>query len=179
MLAIVWAMKRLRQYLLGNEFKIQTDHRALIWLHNVKDPSSRLLRWRLKMEEYDYEIVHVKGKGNKVADCLSRLFPVQEKDLSQQALENIDLPPVAEQLGANNQPTTIDDQALEEDQKIKLPHRRMRESLDYTSNTPPETVPDSRPSTSSQEQLHDEFINWRLNPITGIVKNKPNAIGRL
>ena len=27
LLAIVWAMKRLRQYLVGNEFKIQTDHR--------------------------------------------------------------------------------------------------------------------------------------------------------
>ena len=43
LLAIVWAMKRLRQYLLGNKFKIQTDHKALVWLHNVKDPSSRLL----------------------------------------------------------------------------------------------------------------------------------------
>ena len=52
LLAIVWAMKRLRQYLLGKPFKIQTDHKALVWLHNVKDPSSRLLRWRLRIEEY-------------------------------------------------------------------------------------------------------------------------------
>ena len=70
LLVIVWAMKRLRQYLLGNKFKIQTDHRALVWLHNVQDPSSRLLRCRLRMEEYDYEIDYVKGKENKVADCL-------------------------------------------------------------------------------------------------------------
>ena len=61
-LAIVWAMKRLRPYLLGNKFKIQTDHRASVWLHNVKDPSSRLLRWRLRMEEYDCDIEYVKGK---------------------------------------------------------------------------------------------------------------------
>ena len=54
------------------------------------------------MEEYDYEIEHMKGKENTVADCLSRLFPVQEEDLSQQALENIDLLPEAERLEADN-----------------------------------------------------------------------------
>ena len=62
LLAIVWAMKRLRQYILGSKFKIQKDHRALVSLHNVKDPSSRLLRWRLRMEEYDYDIEYVKEK---------------------------------------------------------------------------------------------------------------------
>ena len=44
LLAIVWAMKRLRQYLLCKKFKIQTDHPVLIWLHFLKDPSLRLLR---------------------------------------------------------------------------------------------------------------------------------------
>ena len=64
-------MKRLKEYLLGNKFKLQTGHKALVWLHNVKDPSSRLLRWRLRIEEYDYDIECVKTKDNKVADCLS------------------------------------------------------------------------------------------------------------
>ena len=75
-------MKTLRQYLLGKPFKIRTDPKALVWLHNVKDPSCRLLRWRLRMEEYKYEIVYVKGKENKAADCLSRLFPIQSLDQS-------------------------------------------------------------------------------------------------
>ena len=57
MLAIVWAVKRLRQYLLGRKFQILTDHQALTWLFSVKDPSSRLMRWRLKMEEYKYKVV--------------------------------------------------------------------------------------------------------------------------
>ena len=43
LLTIVWVMKRLRQHMLGNKFKIQTDRRALVWLHNV-DPSFRLQR---------------------------------------------------------------------------------------------------------------------------------------
>ncbi|KAK9296901.1 hypothetical protein QLX08_009211 [Tetragonisca angustula] len=77
LLAIVWSIKRLRQYLLGRKFVIQTDHQALKWLHNVKDPSSRLMRWRLRLEEYDYEIQYKKGKENQVADTLSRLHPLK------------------------------------------------------------------------------------------------------
>ena len=35
------------------------------------------------MEEYDYDIEYVKGKENKVADCLSRLFPIRSDILKQ------------------------------------------------------------------------------------------------
>ena len=35
------------------------------------------------MEEYEYEIENVKGKENKVADCLSRLFPITADTLKQ------------------------------------------------------------------------------------------------
>lgn len=76
LLAIVWAIKRLRQYLLGRKFKIITDHKALVWLHNIKDPSSRLMRWRLRLEEYDYKIEYKKGKENTAADALSRIHAV-------------------------------------------------------------------------------------------------------
>ena len=124
-------MKRLRQYLLGNKFKIQTNHRALVWLHNFKDPSSRLLRWRLRMEKYDYEIEYVKGKENKVADCLSRLFPVYP-DTIEQPKDNVGSTP--EQLENALPGTEISDSALITRDKllspgkiIKLPTRRMRE----------------------------------------------------
>jgi hypothetical protein len=32
-----------------------------------------LLRWRIKLEEYDYEMVHKKGDLNTNADALSRI----------------------------------------------------------------------------------------------------------
>jgi len=50
-------MQHFRPYLLGSKFTVVTDHRPLVWIFNVKDPSSRLLRWRLKLEEYEYKIV--------------------------------------------------------------------------------------------------------------------------
>ena len=38
---------------------------------SVKDPGSRLLRWRIKLEEYDYDTVFKKGVSNTNADALS------------------------------------------------------------------------------------------------------------
>ena len=76
LLAIVWAVKHFRPYLYGRKFKIITDHRPLTWLFNVKDPGSRLVRWRLKLEEYEYEIVYKPGRINSNADALSRISVV-------------------------------------------------------------------------------------------------------
>ena len=73
LLAIVWSVKHFRPYLYGRKFKLVTDHRPLTWLFSIKDPGSRLARWRLKLEEYDYEIQYKPGKINKNADALSRI----------------------------------------------------------------------------------------------------------
>ncbi|CAF4948538.1 unnamed protein product [Pieris macdunnoughi] len=61
-LAIVFGTQTFRPYIYGRRFTIVTDHKPLQWLFNCKDPGSRLVRWRLKLEEFDYEIVHKKEK---------------------------------------------------------------------------------------------------------------------
>lgn len=71
-LAIVWATKYFRHYLYGSQFTNFTDHRPLQWLLNLKDPSSRLMRWALKLQEFDFEIKYLPGKENSGADWLSR-----------------------------------------------------------------------------------------------------------
>ncbi|GBP37144.1 Retrovirus-related Pol polyprotein from transposon 412 [Eumeta japonica] len=73
LVAIKWAVQHFRPYLYGRKFKIVTDHRPLTWLFNVKDPGSKLIRWRLQLEEFDYEIIHKPGKINSNVDCLSRI----------------------------------------------------------------------------------------------------------
>lgn len=40
----------------------------------MSDPSSRLMRFRLKLEEYEYEVVYKPGKLNSNADALSRIY---------------------------------------------------------------------------------------------------------
>jgi len=76
LLAIVWAVKYFRPYLYGKKFKIITDHRPLTYLFNIKDVSSQLMRWRLQLEEYDYEIIYRAGPQHSNADCLSRIHVV-------------------------------------------------------------------------------------------------------
>ncbi|KAL6420401.1 hypothetical protein ACFW04_014528 [Cataglyphis niger] len=43
-----------------------------MWFKNVQDANMQLLRWRLKLAEYDYEVVYKAGKTNVNADALSR-----------------------------------------------------------------------------------------------------------
>lgn len=56
-----------------------TDHKPLTWVMNVKDPGSRLLRWRICLEEFDYEITYKKGSQNTNADALSRIASVESE----------------------------------------------------------------------------------------------------
>lgn len=76
LLAIVWATKYFRPYLFGRLFKIQTDHKPLNWLMSLKEPNSKLVRWRLRLEEFNYQIEYKPGKKNNNADTLSRI-PVE------------------------------------------------------------------------------------------------------
>lgn len=73
LLAIIWAVKHFRPYLYGNKFIIYTDHRPLAWLYSLKEPNSKLTRWRLRLQEYDFEIKYKNGKQNTNADALSRI----------------------------------------------------------------------------------------------------------
>ncbi len=79
LLAIIWAVKHFRPYLFGHKFVILSDHKPLQWLFNVNDPGSRLLRWRLKLAEFDYTIQHISGNKNVVADTLSRIYYIQTR----------------------------------------------------------------------------------------------------
>jgi len=80
LLAIVWGVKYFRPYLYGRRFKIASDHKPLTWIMNVKDPGSRLIRWHIKLEEYDYEIVYKKGSLNTNADALSRINVMENQE---------------------------------------------------------------------------------------------------
>lgn len=72
-LAIVWAALMLRPYLEGVRFTLRTDHSALRWILNLADASGRLMRWRLRLSDFDYEVKHRAGVKHQAADTLSRL----------------------------------------------------------------------------------------------------------
>ncbi|KAL7295102.1 hypothetical protein TKK_0011570 [Trichogramma kaykai] len=78
-LAVLWAVQKFRPYVEGYHFKVISDHSSLKWLHNLKNPTGRLARWALELQQYDYEILHRKGSQNVVADALSRLHEEDEE----------------------------------------------------------------------------------------------------
>jgi hypothetical protein len=72
-LAIIFGVKQFRPYLNGRKFIILSVHKPLTWLFNLKNPLSKLARWRIQLEEYDYEIKYKPGVQNLNVDALSRL----------------------------------------------------------------------------------------------------------
>ena len=72
LLALVTFTRHFRHYLLGRKFTIVTDHSALQWLHNFKDPDGITARWLEKLAPFDYEVRHRPGKSIGHADGLSR-----------------------------------------------------------------------------------------------------------
>ena len=73
-LAIRLGVEAFRVYLLGRQFHVQTDHRALQWLDRLKESNARLTRWSLALQPYQFVVEHRAGTSNANADALSRLL---------------------------------------------------------------------------------------------------------
>ncbi len=59
--------------MIGQHFEILTDHAALTYLHSSSGVHRRNVRWLDFLSQFDFDISHVKGKDNVVADALSRI----------------------------------------------------------------------------------------------------------
>nr|GEW89974.1 reverse transcriptase domain-containing protein [Tanacetum cinerariifolium] len=73
LLAVVYAFKKFRPYLVLSKSIVYTDHSALKYLFSKQDAKPRLLRWVLLLQEFDIIIRDKKGVENLAADHLSRL----------------------------------------------------------------------------------------------------------
>ena len=105
------------------------------------------------MEEYKYEILYVKGKENKAADCLSRLFLIESQDQSQ-----------------------VSDSIITPKEETETLPRRIREP----SESDTEKIETGTSVVEvDEEQLYTDSVQWKLHPTQGKVKTKPNAVGKL
>jgi len=71
-LGIISTLKHFQVYLLGRKFAIHTDHQALQYLQKMKNTNSRLTRWAMALQPFDFSIAHRDGRDNGNADGLSR-----------------------------------------------------------------------------------------------------------
>lgn len=73
-LGVILAIEKFRQYVEGSKFTVITDAQSLIWLRKIsaEKGSAKLIRWALKLQQYDFDLVYRKGALNVTADALSR-----------------------------------------------------------------------------------------------------------
>ncbi|GFW77762.1 retrovirus-related Pol polyprotein from transposon 297 [Trichonephila clavipes] len=71
--AIIFGLKRLKHYLDGQKFIIETDHNPLRYLNKMGSTNPRLQRWALSLQPFNFEIKHKPGRLHGNADGLSRL----------------------------------------------------------------------------------------------------------
>lgn len=72
MLAIVYAIKYWRNYLMGYQFTVYCDHLPLKFLFSSKDSYNKLFRMKLFLANFDFVVLYKQGKSNIVPDFLSR-----------------------------------------------------------------------------------------------------------
>jgi len=75
-LGVVWAVFKLRHFLDGQRFLIRTDHQALRWIYSTTDLSGRLMRWRIRLSEYTFDMVYKPGASHHLPNFLSRASTV-------------------------------------------------------------------------------------------------------
>ena len=89
-MAIVYATKQFRHYLLGRPFTVVTDHALLQWL-SAQKMEGLLCRWALALQEYDFHIEYKKGSSNSNADALSRRPTYQPSDVVSAVRTEVDI----------------------------------------------------------------------------------------
>ena len=88
-LAIVWAIERLHIYVYGKHFSLFTDCKPvqLIYGNAKSKPPARIERWNLRLQGYNFSIVHTKGTENPF-DFLSRHTSLMEPKREEKMAED-------------------------------------------------------------------------------------------
>ncbi|GKT32505.1 Transposon Tf2-6 polyprotein, partial [Aduncisulcus paluster] len=115
---LYWACKTWRQFLLGREFELYTDHRNLLFIE--KSPSSTILRYKMYLAEYQHKLVHVPGLDNSEADFLSRSI-VSTAEAAEEASQG------AKSKEPEEMPSTTELEMDKLEEKLKNIQKRLKE----------------------------------------------------
>ena len=77
--AIFYTLTNHEHLLKGIKFLLKTDHKNLTYINMEGSP--KIKRWKLALQEFNFDIEHVPGKDNIIADAFSRLCAMHHNDL--------------------------------------------------------------------------------------------------
>ena len=172
-LAILEALLKWEDKLVGRRVNIVTDHGLLTHLKTQPQLSNRQVQWVEFMSRFDYHIHYVEGKSNKVADALSRYHEIdkwEEVTLPPKDYVNTDvrldpqyddLPQV--QVGELQQPAD-EFNALRESRRSPRPRRKRLTGGTEAQGTSEGEAPDTHADHVDDEdptvfQLHEQGVN--------------------
>ena len=78
--SVVWSVTTLRPYIEGLPFTVRTDHDSFRLLMNISDSTGWLMRWRLRLSEFDFTVKYRPGLVHQVPDALSRVLTSDGND---------------------------------------------------------------------------------------------------
>ncbi|GFU37784.1 retrovirus-related Pol polyprotein from transposon 412 [Trichonephila clavipes] len=141
--AIYTALNFFRPFLLGRKFKVFTHHKPLTGFLSNTNPSSKILRCKWALEEFDYDIHYIRGSLNSVADHLSRCINnitialPESKDLIKIQHEGPVLSPIIQNIDQNDVSPQVSNYFINGEGLLCHLSKRERErpSISLRSNT--------------------------------------------
>ena len=155
--AIVHTLRKYEYLLRDVKFTLKTDHANLLYM-NIP-PSSKVLRWKLAIQEYDIDVFHIPGPDNIAADAFSRLMDPSETAIAL---------PLTRSQARDTQDQSVEASALAESQPMDDSNNKPRLNDEYYSHI--ERFHNSwsghRGVDATVAMLKEEGVSWR-----GMVKH--------
>ena len=117
-LATTWACEKISGLIVGKHIEIETAHKPLVLLLEMKNLDSlppRVLRFRLRLDRLSYDIKHVPGKELHTADALSRALLADQDVQNTSSHCDLAVLSIISYLSASNQKLKVYKQAQSND----------------------------------------------------------------
>lgn len=163
--ACLHAIKKWEDRLLGRRFILETDHKNLLYLKESSSP--KVVRWRMFLQQFNFELIHIPGKLNVVADALSRLVVSKVALRTVTTRSHFSLPEeerkIIDELGSSSEEEVDVVRTEEEEEKVKLNYKKRGRKKKVEASAENSLVPESLvilESPSSLDQKKELFIKF-------------------
>jgi hypothetical protein len=120
--AIVHFLQKFRYYLVGSKVTVISDHSALQWLFHQKEPTGRVARWIMKIQEFSpLTVMYRAGRTHSNGDAMSRqpfVFPVNFIEWSGPNKQELLKDPEWKEVLRYRESSVLDGNTPEKDRKV-------------------------------------------------------------